>query len=1053
MSLVSIIISIATKEIVGFTVGSYLVEKVADIGTGKIWSELKKKIENRQDTFEFRLYKVIEETVNDYFGGIIDAEISAAICERFFDAWCREGYLTPERIDGILRQYSEYAKHDDILEWYRSFQTQVTKDDILYSMFVMNNMQLFQELQKKQDKKLDHILDLLLKCCMKCEQQDKTQYPVYLSDIVTDIDTFYISRSSLENQIWNNIVLSGRSILLYGIGGIGKTEVAKAVLKNIYLLPSDVTGIEQIIWVNYTNDNLKDSLIEAVNGSRKNKTQDEAWEEIYHLIQIQREKLLIVIDNVENINDDQDLEKLGGLPCRVLVTSRVDKIGGLQKYSVDHLSREACREIFYYHYVGNHDDYYLNKILQLIDCHTVMLELLAKTANMEEKSLQEFYDMLVQNGFRVSDEKVDSGHPSLRKERRVTEQLKILFTISKCRNQDKNLLCQLSAIPAIPFQYKMVKNWIEIKSKSQLEYLVKTGWIKSDGKLVTTYVMHSVIASAIRFQSEEYLYEKCRFVIHSLSKELECSDEEYGAEKSYLIPFSWSISDVLRGHLCDEEDAEFLVNLAYVYFDVGNYDKAYQFFERALEIDKNVSGLKSALVSSDYYNLAQVSYYMYQFPKALSFSRKSLTIRKKYYSSNDLEIIVLIKMMAGIYVKLNRLDRAEKLYSWATGKFENNPKTDILQLSTHYSDMATFYRERGYSGDYEKAERYYQKAESGMKKVYGSKPHPEMAAFYDEKSLLYVNMGKYEEALSLFKEALSIKEKTLEEEHPDIVQSYGSIGLVYYELTEYEKALDCLNKALEIADKIWSGPFSFKADIYTNLGLVYRSKGDYTKAKDFYDLALHIREEIYSPNHPLVLATKNNIAQVYVSEERYPDAIELYETIIHDYKGDLSVDSTFLATVNDNLSNVYRQVERYEDAISACTEGWRMRKKILGECSIDSALSMNNLALIYYEMGALNEALDLFQGALDIKKEKLPPKHAQISIGYFNLGLVYDRLNRDEEALKNYRASMEIDNELGSYEDVLLTAEYVAEIYERNNMPEVAEEYRSLRSLYSEDNG
>lgn len=1053
MSLVSIIISIATKEIAGFTVGSYLVEKAADIGTGKIWAELKKKMGNRQDTFEFRLYKVIEETVNDYFGGIIDAEISAAICERFFDAWCREGYLTPERIERILRQYSEYAKHDDILEWYRSFQTQVTKDDILYSMFVMNNMQLFQELQKKQDEKLDHILDLLLKCCMKCEQQDKTQYPVYLSDIVTDIDTFYVSRSSLENQIWNTIVLSGSSILLYGIGGIGKTEVAKAVLKKIYLLPSDVTGIEQIIWVNYTNDNLKDSLIEAVNGLRKNKTQDEAWEEIYHLIQIQREKLLIVIDNVENINDDQELERLGGLPCRVLVTSRVDKIGGLQKYPVDHLSREACREIFYYHYAGNHDDYNLNKILQLIDCHTVMLELLAKTANMEEKSLQEFYDMLVQNGFRVSDEKVDSGHPSLRKERRVTEQLKILFTISKCRNQDKNLLCQLSVIPAIPFQYKMVKNWIEIKSKSQLEYLVKTGWIKSDGKLVTTYVMHSVIASAIRFQSEEYLYEKCRFVIHSLSKELECSDEEHGAEKSYLIPFSWSISDVLRGHLCDEEDAEFLVNLAYVYFDIGNYDKAYQFFERALEIDKNVSSSNSALVSSDYYNLAQVSYNMYQFPKALSFSRKSLAIRKKYYSSNDLEIIVLIKMMAGIYVKLNRLYRAEKLYSWAAEKFENNPKTDILQLSTHYSDMATFYRERGYSGDYEKAEGYYQKAESGMKKVYGSKPHPEMAAFYDEKALLYDNMGKYKEALSLLKEALSIKEKTLEEEHPDIVQSYGSIGLLYYELTEYEKALDYLNKALEIADKIWSGPFSFKADIYTNLGLVYRSMGDYTKAKDFYDLALHIREEIYSPNHPLVLATKNNIAQVYASEERYQDAIELYETIIHDYKGDLSVDSTFLATVNDNLSNVYRQVERYEDAISACTEGWRMRKKILGECSIDSALSMNNLALIYYEMGALNEALDLFQDALDIKKEKLPPKHGQISIGYFNLGLVYDRLHRDEEALENYRASMEIDNELGAYEDVLFTAEYVAEIYERNNMSEVAEEYRSLRSLCSEDNG
>lgn len=110
-----------------------------------------------------------------------------------------------------------------------------------------------------------------------------------------------------------------------------------------------------------------------------------------------------------------------------------------------------------------YNDYYLNKILELIEYHTVMLELLAKTANMEEKTLQEFYELLVQNGFRMSNEEVDSHHALLQSEKRVIEQLKILFTISKCRIQDKDLLCRLSVIPAIPFQYKTVRNWIEIQ--------------------------------------------------------------------------------------------------------------------------------------------------------------------------------------------------------------------------------------------------------------------------------------------------------------------------------------------------------------------------------------------------------------------------------------------------------------------------------------------------------------------------------------------------------------------------------------------------------------
>ena len=675
-----------------------------------------------------------------------------------------------------------------------------------------------------------------------------------------------------------------------------------------------------------------------------------------------------------------------------------------------------------------------------------MLELLAKTANMEEKTLPEFYKLLVEKGFRMSNEEVGSHHPFLQSEKRVTEQLKILFTISKCRIQDKDLLCQLSVIPAIPFQYKVVRNWIEIQHKSQLEYLVKTGWLKSDGKLVSTYIMHSVIASAIRFQNEDHLYEKCRYVICSITKEMEFGEQEHGSEKAYLIPFSWSISDVLRNHLCDEQDAEFLTNLAYIYYDIGNYDNAYLFFQRALKIDVQVFGPDSITVSSDYYNLADICYNMYQFSKALLFLRKSLAIRKKCYLPGDIEIAVVIKLLAGVYAKLNRLDRAETLYSWAADKFEQNPKTDILQLSTHYSDMASFYRERGYLGDYDKARIYYHKAEQGMKQIYGDKPHPEMAAFYDEYALLYDNIGKYSEALSLFQKALEIKQETLKKEHPDIVQSYGSIGLIYYKLTEYDKALYYLNKALEIADKIWSGPFSFKADIYNNLGLVYRNKGEYQKAEDLYGRALCIREEIYAPDHPMVLATKNNMAQLYASEERYNEAISLFETVIREYRENSTKDSVFLATVYDNLSTVYREKERYEDAIGICTKGLNIRKSIYGKKSLDYAISLNNLALIYYEMGALNDAVDIFNDALVIKKDVLPKIHGQISIGYFNLGLVYDKLNRDNEALENYRASMEIDNELGAYEDVLLTAEYVAEIYERNGMLEEAEAYRTLCS-------
>lgn len=335
MGLASIIISAATKEIAGFTVIGYLTEKAADIGTGKIWTELKKKIGDRPDSFECRLYGAIEKSVGEYLCKGTTEDVSAAICEYIFDAWCREGYLTPKRISNILHGYSSYAKQNDILAWYRTFQDQIIKDDILYPMFMMNNIQLSGELQREQDKKIDQVL-ALLQTVMKENKEAQQEKPEYISDPPTDIDSFYVDRTILENELWTTIVLSGKSVLLYGIGGIGKTETAKSFLKKIYSMSCDVTGVYQIAWVTYINGKLKDSLIEAFHDTKGYTDREEAWEHIYNVIQTQREKLLIVIDNVETIEQDSDIERLGDLPCRILVTSRTEKIGGLYRYSVDH---------------------------------------------------------------------------------------------------------------------------------------------------------------------------------------------------------------------------------------------------------------------------------------------------------------------------------------------------------------------------------------------------------------------------------------------------------------------------------------------------------------------------------------------------------------------------------------------------------------------------------------------------------------------------------------------------------------------------------------------
>ena len=60
------------------------------------------------------------------------------------------------------------------------------------------------------------------------------------------------------------------------------------------------------------------------------------------------------------------------------------------------------------------------------------------------------------------------------------------------------------------------------------------------------YWMHSVIASAVREQQKDVLYDRTRPFIEKLSLELDYGEQwGQGYKKAYLIPFSWSVTDIM----------------------------------------------------------------------------------------------------------------------------------------------------------------------------------------------------------------------------------------------------------------------------------------------------------------------------------------------------------------------------------------------------------------------------------------------------------------------------------------------------------------------------
>ena len=110
------------------------------------------------------------------------------------------------------------------------------------------------------------------------------------------------------------------------------------------------------------------------------------------------------------------------------------------------------------------------------------------------------------------------------------------------------------------------------------------------------------------------------------------------------------------------------------------------------------------------------------------------------------------------------------------------------------------------------------------------------ATCLNKLSLLLLYRDAFEEAEPLMRRALKIREKLYgDRPHPDVAASFGNLGLLYFRLGDYEEAEAPLRRALEILDGL---PTKEKAhllgasNVRRTLGSLYASQGKFSEAQD-----------------------------------------------------------------------------------------------------------------------------------------------------------------------------------------------------------------------------
>lgn len=296
---------------------------------------------------------------------------------------------------------------------------------------------------------------------------------------------------SIDEELSKNHIL-----FLSGIGGIGKSELAKH-----YTL---TTGMN-CCYISYEGT-LIDSIIKCIKIQNFPRFSDEP-EDDYCIRKINMfknliaDKYLIIIDNMNvrlsdlSDNDQKAWNELIECHSKILITTRCEDNEFPELQIKEIKDGETLVNIFNQYYENEYDEAensYVTNIIEHIQKHTLLIELIAKQAKEEAKSPKAMYDSLVSRGImNLGNSQVTIRKDNINADSSVKEFLKVLYDTSNVSDEQKLILGKLALMPNEGIQQDLFCEFFSIKDSNYIKWLSNNGWINRNNDNIS---IHPVIA-------------------------------------------------------------------------------------------------------------------------------------------------------------------------------------------------------------------------------------------------------------------------------------------------------------------------------------------------------------------------------------------------------------------------------------------------------------------------------------------------------------------------------------------------------------------------------
>lgn len=771
----------------------------------------------------------------------------------------------------------------------------------------------------------------------------------------------FVGRENELRQI-ETIFSSGQQVLfLSGMGGIGKTELAK---RYAYLYGEEY---RTIVFVPYQGSIVQtvcgeDIHIHNVHREQSEEgleTEEEYFERKLKILKEQTTKDdLIILDNFD-VEEDEDLERFLECPCRFLITTRED-FRDYDFCQIDVQQMEDINDVEALFAVYNPRSYeeeergQIREILKLVEYHTMTVELIAKYLREAEEEPYVLLEKMRMIEGITGTEEVSVKHRKDRKmqNQKVQEHLKALFDLSGFSNVQLELMQSLSLLGYVRIARETFLSYVPLAgAKEALDKLIRLGWVEQNRK-TDKISLHQIILDLVYHDSKPTA-ESCPAITEKMTayarQDLESSALD-GVRWQFLKYFMERISgeNLAYARLCEaycghiHNEMYYLKQAEEICLSMQN-EKCHALLFRIYLLQIRKVGKKDDLIDRMMEEDFDENRYLQEFQNQIyELAGKA----EREIQSDTEDVGILGKSMIDLALEVN--DALEDDFILFPPEGESNVEAFhcLLDIAVHFMDQAETYLDQAVMNEKEKAGLYKNMAKFFMmdtlemdarKEYYGDQKR---AHFYREKAAeLTKNEDISEEdevmvlddmpGLSAVAEELEKKgeslraiecyEKAYEVEEIAYTRALEKIAENLVRLKEVEKAADCWKQILE-ADMEQRDEefFWYDGNVCLRLIQFLRERGQMDEARH-YAMELvqcHTSEEQDDYEWSYRLAGMYQLYQMETDEEKKEDYWKQCETCWQNISDEYSIFEENRAYLLERLEREKTEDKRIEQAFA-----------------------------------------------------------------------------------------------------------------------------------------